>query len=106
VRLAAVEVISAATLAAFIGGGGLGEYIINGPSEQRHVRMLVTGALAHFVPSVERPSAARNGRAALSERDADCPYRVGERFAMKTLSRGRALSAFSLPFGVAAGVRA
>ncbi len=30
VRTAAVEVISSATLAAFIGGGGLGEYILNG----------------------------------------------------------------------------
>jgi osmoprotectant transport system permease protein len=30
VRTATVEVISSATLAAFIGGGGLGEYIING----------------------------------------------------------------------------
>jgi osmoprotectant transport system permease protein len=30
VRTAAVEVIASATLAAFIGGGGLGEYILNG----------------------------------------------------------------------------
>ncbi len=30
VRSAAVEVIASATLAAFIGGGGLGEYILNG----------------------------------------------------------------------------
>ena len=30
IRTAAVEVISSATLAAFIGGGGLGEYILNG----------------------------------------------------------------------------
>ncbi len=30
VRTAAVEVIASATLAAFIGGGGLGEYVING----------------------------------------------------------------------------
>jgi osmoprotectant transport system permease protein len=30
VRTAAVEVIASATLAAFIGGGGLGEYIVNG----------------------------------------------------------------------------
>lgn len=30
IRTAAVEVIASATLAAFIGGGGLGEYIING----------------------------------------------------------------------------
>lgn len=29
-RTAAVEVIASATLAAFIGGGGLGEYIVNG----------------------------------------------------------------------------
>jgi len=45
VRLAAVEVISAATLAAFIGGGGLGEYIINGLANN-DMPMLVTGALA------------------------------------------------------------
>ena len=30
IRTATVEVISSATLAAFIGGGGLGEYILNG----------------------------------------------------------------------------
>jgi osmoprotectant transport system permease protein len=30
IRTAAVEVVASATLAAFIGGGGLGEYIING----------------------------------------------------------------------------
>ncbi|GAC1495108.1 MAG: hypothetical protein NVS1B2_12940 [Vulcanimicrobiaceae bacterium] len=30
VRTAAVEVVASATLAAFIGGGGLGEYIVNG----------------------------------------------------------------------------
>jgi len=30
VRTAAVEVIASATLAAFIGGGGLGEYVVNG----------------------------------------------------------------------------
>jgi osmoprotectant transport system permease protein len=45
VRLAAVEVISAATLAAFIGGGGLGEYIINGLADN-DMPMLVIGALA------------------------------------------------------------
>lgn len=45
VRLAAVEVISAATLAAFIGGGGLGEYIINGLANN-DMPMLVTGASA------------------------------------------------------------
>jgi len=33
VRTATVEVISSATLAAFIGGGGLGEYILNGVAE-------------------------------------------------------------------------
>ena len=30
IRTASVEVIASATLAAFIGGGGLGEYILNG----------------------------------------------------------------------------
>ena len=30
IRTAAVEVVASATLAAFIGGGGLGEYIVNG----------------------------------------------------------------------------
>ncbi len=33
VRTATVEVIASATLAAFIGGGGLGEYILNGVAE-------------------------------------------------------------------------
>ncbi len=30
IRTAAIEVVASATLAAFIGGGGLGEYIVNG----------------------------------------------------------------------------
>jgi osmoprotectant transport system permease protein len=30
IRIAAIEVVASATLAAFIGGGGLGEYIVNG----------------------------------------------------------------------------
>jgi osmoprotectant transport system permease protein len=33
IRTASVEVIASATLAAFIGGGGLGEYIVNGLAE-------------------------------------------------------------------------
>jgi osmoprotectant transport system permease protein len=45
VRLAAVEVIGTATLAAFIGGGGLGEYIINGLANN-DMPTLVTGASA------------------------------------------------------------
>jgi osmoprotectant transport system permease protein len=43
VRLATVEVIGAATLAAFIGGGGLGEYIINGLANN-DMPTLMTGA--------------------------------------------------------------
>jgi len=45
VRTAAVEVIASATLAAFIGGGGLGEYIIDGLANQDYSELL-TGAVA------------------------------------------------------------
>lgn len=45
VRTAAVEVISSATLAAFIGGGGLGEYIINGLA-LNDIHLLLTGAIS------------------------------------------------------------
>jgi osmoprotectant transport system permease protein len=44
VRLAAIEVISSATLAAFIGGGGLGTYVMMGMSMYDPSIMLV-GAL-------------------------------------------------------------
>jgi len=40
IRTAAVEVIASATLAAFIGGGGLGEYIINGLAENDNSQLL------------------------------------------------------------------
>jgi osmoprotectant transport system permease protein len=45
IRIAAVEVIASATLAAFIGGGGLGEYIINGLAEN-DTPQLLEGAIA------------------------------------------------------------
>jgi osmoprotectant transport system permease protein len=45
VRIAAVEVVASATLAAFIGGGGLGEYIINGISEN-DTGQLLEGAIS------------------------------------------------------------
>lgn len=44
VRTAAVEVVASATLAAFIGGGGLGEYIVNGLA-LNDTGSLLTGAL-------------------------------------------------------------
>jgi osmoprotectant transport system permease protein len=40
IRTAAVEVIASATLAAFIGGGGLGEYIVNGLAENDKPQLL------------------------------------------------------------------
>jgi osmoprotectant transport system permease protein len=40
VRTAAVEVVASATLAAFIGGGGLGEYIVNGLAENDRPQLL------------------------------------------------------------------
>jgi osmoprotectant transport system permease protein len=43
-RTATVEVIASATLAAFIGGGGLGEYIVNGLANN-DVRLLLAGGL-------------------------------------------------------------
>jgi osmoprotectant transport system permease protein len=45
IRTATVEVIASATLAAFIGGGGLGEYIVNGLAEA-DTPQLLEGALA------------------------------------------------------------
>jgi osmoprotectant transport system permease protein len=40
IKTATVEVIASATLAAFIGGGGLGEYIINGLASQDQTQLL------------------------------------------------------------------
>ena len=45
IRIAAVEVVASATLAAFIGGGGLGEYIVNGLAEN-DTHQLLEGAIA------------------------------------------------------------
>lgn len=45
VRTATVEVIASATLAAFIGGGGLGEYIVNGLAEA-DMQQLLEGAIS------------------------------------------------------------
>lgn len=45
IRTASVEVIASATLAAFIGGGGLGEYITNGLSTD-DTPMLLLGAIS------------------------------------------------------------
>ena len=67
VRTAAVEVVASATLAAFIGGGGLGEYIVNGLAENDTPQLLegaiAVGALALVVQGalgvVERSLAAR-----------------------------------------------
>jgi osmoprotectant transport system permease protein len=44
VRIAAVEVIASATLAAFIGGGGLGDYVFRGWAVNR-VEIMLVGAL-------------------------------------------------------------
>lgn len=50
IRTAAIEVVASATLAAFIGGGGLGEYIVNGialnDSHELLEGALAVGALA------------------------------------------------------------
>ena len=45
VRTAAVEVIASATLASFIGGGGLGDYVIDGLATN-DVRELILGAVS------------------------------------------------------------
>lgn len=45
IRIAAVEVIASATLAAFIAGGGLGEYIIRGFA-LNETRIMLVGAVA------------------------------------------------------------
>jgi osmoprotectant transport system permease protein len=44
-RTAAIEVVASATLAAFIGGGGLGEYIVNGIA-LNDARELLEGAVS------------------------------------------------------------
>jgi osmoprotectant transport system permease protein len=44
IRTAAVEVIASATLAAFIGGGGLGEYILDGLANSDRATLLEGGA--------------------------------------------------------------
>ncbi len=44
VRVAALQVIATATLAALIGGGGLGRFIVDG-SAQQNTPMLIAGAL-------------------------------------------------------------
>ena len=51
IRTAAVEVIASATLAAFIGGGGLGEYIVDGLANQDYAELL-TGAIAVAVLAI------------------------------------------------------
>jgi osmoprotectant transport system permease protein len=43
IRTAAVEVIASATLAAFIGGGGLGEYIVDGLANNDQATLLEGG---------------------------------------------------------------
>ncbi len=45
IRTAAIEVVASATLAAFIGGGGLGEYIVNGIA-LNDARELLEGAVS------------------------------------------------------------
>lgn len=45
VRTATIEVIASATLASFIGGGGLGDYILQGLSDNQP-RILLTGVAA------------------------------------------------------------
>ncbi len=56
IRTAAVEVVASATLAAFIGGGGLGEYIVNGialnDTSQLLEGAISVGALALLVQAI------------------------------------------------------
>jgi osmoprotectant transport system permease protein len=67
VKTATVEVIASATLAAFIGGGGLGEYILNGfaagdvPQQLEGALSVAVLALAAdwLLGAVERRAAAR-----------------------------------------------
>jgi osmoprotectant transport system permease protein len=62
IRTAAVEVVASATLAAFIGGGGLGEYIINGIEANDRTETL-EGAVAVGVLAL-----ATQGALSLAER--------------------------------------
>lgn len=63
VRTAAVEVIASATLAAFIGGGGLGEYVVNGLADN-DTGSLLEGALSVAILAL----AAEYGLAAVGRR--------------------------------------
>jgi osmoprotectant transport system permease protein len=72
IRTATVEVIASATLAAYIGGGGLGEYIVNGLANNDTATLLEgalgVGALALLAEGVlgtiERRLSARSGTVA------------------------------------------
>lgn len=63
VRTAAVEVIASATLAAFIGGGGLGEYVVNGLADN-DTGSLLEGAVSVAILAL----AAEYGLAAVGRR--------------------------------------
>jgi len=62
IRTAAVEVVASATLAAFIGGGGLGEYIVNG------IALNDTGLLLEGAVAVGALALAVQGALAVLER--------------------------------------
>ena len=62
IRTASVEVVASATLAAFIGGGGLGEYIVNG------IALNDTGLLLEGAGTVGALALAIGGALALIER--------------------------------------
>ena len=67
VRTAAVELIASATLAAFIGGGGLGEYITRGLAAN-DPHLLITGALAVAALAIAVEVALRTTSRILGER--------------------------------------
>ena len=62
IRTASVEVVASATLAAFIGGGGLGEYIVNG------IALNDTGLLLEGAGTVGALALGIGGALALVER--------------------------------------
>jgi len=69
IRTAAVEVVASATLAAFIGGGGLGEYIVNGLSEN-DTPQLLEGAIAVAVLALATQAVLGGVERRLAERAA------------------------------------
>jgi osmoprotectant transport system permease protein len=68
VRTAAVEVIASATLASFIGAGGLGDFIVDGLATNDLGELLLgAGSVALLAIAVDRLLALAEGRLAAAQ---------------------------------------